>query len=462
MAVEDKKQDGLWRSILQAAAHHGESLDSKNLLLLGDRNCGKTTLLQRFQKNQEESLTKGIALDYSYLNVHDDQTDDVLGRMHVWQLEGEREHTDLLSFALNEENIESSIAVLCVDMSEPWELEEQLMRWIELLSAHINSLRLPSAVQQRCRKAVEDRFLKYAEPSPDHIPRHKASFLSLSKKKEDEASAEHSSVGTDDGPLQDEEELGTGGGGGEGGEMHSQEALPVGVLDSVLEVPVVVIACKSDVIESTLAQEYHISDDMIDYIQQHLRRICIKYGAALVYCSPAKDINCTLAKDYVEHILYGFDFVHKAQVSEREAIFVPIGWDSLEKIQLEFDAQRACNDVDAPFSSVIKRPSKKESETLELADAEDFQAFLEKHKSTIEKIDLVKGNSPAPTSQSLASEPAAPLDTTPTKPRAEPSTPATPTPSSPAGSSASPSVDNPEAIHNFFQNLLGSSASQSK
>ena len=49
--------------------------------------------------------------------------------------------------------------------------------------------------------------------------------------------------------------------------------------------------------------------------------------------------------------------MHPSQVVDKGALFVPFGWDSLEKIQLDFDTQRACNDASAPFNQVIKKPS---------------------------------------------------------------------------------------------------------
>ena len=60
------------------------------------------------------------------------------------------------------------------------------------------------------------------------------------------------------------------------------------------------------------------------------------------------------------HCSYGFDFMSTAQVSDREAIFVPIGWDSMDKIQLEFDTQRACSDPAAEFSSVVVQPEQRD------------------------------------------------------------------------------------------------------
>jgi dynein light intermediate chain 1, cytosolic len=78
---------------------------------------------------------------------------DVLGRLNVWQLEGEQQHMDLLSFAINASNIERSVVVIALDLSEPWTLEKRLQMWLSCVREHIQSLRLPSAVLQSLREA---------------------------------------------------------------------------------------------------------------------------------------------------------------------------------------------------------------------------------------------------------------------------------------------------------------------
>jgi hypothetical protein len=133
---------------------------------------------------------------------------------------------------------------------------------------------------------------------------------------------------------------------------------------------------------------------------------------------------------------YGFDFVHAPQVVDKTTIFVPFGWDSLEKIQLDFDTQRACTDPSIAFHDVIKKPSAYDrvcrsleccapTNTLMLTNTipivvcscrclvltfqgvqidmeqvEDFQEFLARHKHTIEKRDFAKAATTQPSTAS--------------------------------------------------------------
>jgi len=78
---------------------------------------------------------------------------DVLGRINVWQLEGERQHVDLLSFAVNASNIHHTVALVALDLSEPWNLDKCLTEWLACIRDHVQSLRLPSAVLQGLREA---------------------------------------------------------------------------------------------------------------------------------------------------------------------------------------------------------------------------------------------------------------------------------------------------------------------
>jgi hypothetical protein len=61
----------------------------------------------------------------------------------------------------------------------------------------------------------------------------------------------------------------------------------------------------------------------IDSIQSH-SNVSIRFGAALVY--HGKDGRTTdLLRRYVTHRAYGFPFANRADIAERDAIFVPSG-----------------------------------------------------------------------------------------------------------------------------------------
>ena len=112
----------------------------------------------------------------------------------------------------------------------------------------------------------------------------------------------------------------------------------------------------------------------------------------MVYTSTREEFNCDVTLEYLEHLLFDFDFVHRAQVLAKESLFVPIGWDSTEKIQVDFRNQQLCSDADQPFEEVVTTPSVvAEQETITpLVLPEDDQSFLERHRNAIEKQEIVK------------------------------------------------------------------------
>ena len=112
------------------------------------------------------------------------------------------------------------------------------------------------------------------------------------------------------------------------------------------------------------------SGKIIDFIQQNLRRECLRYGATLLFVSPKYNININIAYEYLMHRLYEFKLKSEAQVHEKNSIFVPSGWDSSGLIS-ELDYV----DISDPYEEVFKlerNASKREDEL----NVEDDQTFL--------------------------------------------------------------------------------------
>lgn len=63
-------------------------------------------------------------------------------RLSVWVLDGDPGHTDLLKFALNEDNFEHTLVILTVTMTAPWAILEQLQYWTSVLGDHLDKLKL--------------------------------------------------------------------------------------------------------------------------------------------------------------------------------------------------------------------------------------------------------------------------------------------------------------------------------
>ena len=78
---------------------------------------------------------------------------DFLARMGVWNLDGVVWHRDLLPFVLQEKTIHDTLVMIVVDLSQPWNVLESLERWTEVVSKHVNSLK----ISEKQRKAMEEK-----------------------------------------------------------------------------------------------------------------------------------------------------------------------------------------------------------------------------------------------------------------------------------------------------------------
>lgn len=134
-------------------------------------------------------------------------------------------------------------------------------------------------------------------------------------------------------------------------------------------------------------------------------------GASLFYVSAKVNKNCDLLYKYLVHRIYGLPFKTPALVVEKDAVFIPAGWDNDKKIAILYENIQSVTPDDI-FNDVItkpvhRKPLAKDAETT----AEDDQVFLLKMQSQLNQNIPASGGTP-PT-QSIRASPAGqkPLDT---------------------------------------------------
>ncbi|XP_072109793.1 cytoplasmic dynein 1 light intermediate chain 1-like isoform X2 [Mobula birostris] len=161
--------------------------------------------------------------------------------------------------------------------------------------------------------------------------------------------------------------------------------LPLGsnTLTHNLGIPVLVVCTKCDAI-SLLEKEHDYRDEHFDFIQSHIRRFCLQYGAALIYTSIKENKNIDLMYKYLVHKLYGFPFHSPVLVVEKDAVFIPAGWDNEKKIGILYENFQSLKPDDKFEDGIMKPPVRKfvhEKEVL----SEDDQVFLMKQQSFLAK-----------------------------------------------------------------------------
>merc|ERR1719323_2730072 len=132
------------------------------------------------------------------------------------------------------------------------------------------------------------------------------------------------------------------------------EALPEGTLARNLGLDLVVVVTKTDFM-SDLEKDYDYKDEHFDFIQQAVRKFCLQYGASLFYTSVKEDKNCDLLYKYLVHRIYNFPFKTPALVVEKDAVFIPAGWDNDKKIAILYENMHSVR-PDQYYTDVIARP----------------------------------------------------------------------------------------------------------
>nr|XP_032826979.1 cytoplasmic dynein 1 light intermediate chain 1-like isoform X1 [Petromyzon marinus] len=347
---EDEGQN-LWLSILSEVSTRSRSKlpAGKSIFVLGEDGSGKTSLIAKLQG--AEDARKGRGLEYLYLNIHDEDRDDH-ARCNVWLLDGDVYHKGLLRFAATRENARDSLVLLVADLARPWLIMETLEKWSQVMREHLDSLAIPHTEQRDMEHNLVRDFQSYAEPGEEG---------SLASPRRTHATAI-----------------------GEGDE--ESEPLPLGenTLTHNLGIPVVVVCTKSDAVNS-LEKEYDYREEHFDFMQSHIRRFCLRYGAALIYTSLKEDKNVDLLYRYLLHRLYDFPFRTTAHVVEKDSVFIPAGWDNEKKIAILHEHFQTVRPEDCYEEIIVKPPVRKWVQEKEVT-VEDEQVFLMKQQALLSKV----------------------------------------------------------------------------
>uniref|UniRef100_A0A803WEI4 Dynein light intermediate chain n=1 Tax=Ficedula albicollis TaxID=59894 RepID=A0A803WEI4_FICAL len=315
---EDDGQN-LWSCILSEVSTRSRSKlpSGKNVLLLGEDGAGKTSLIGKIQGIEE--YKKGRGMEYLYLNVHDEDRDDQT-RCNVWILDGDLYHKGLLKFAMEASSLKDTLVMLVVDMSRPWTALDSLQKWASVVREHIDKLKIPPEEMKEMEQKLVRDFQEYIEPGEDFPASPQRRNTSLQEDKDDSV------------------------------------ILPLGAdtLTCNLGIPVVVVCTKCDAI-SVLEKEHDYRDEHFDFIQSHIRRFCLQYGAALIYTSVKENKNIDLVYKYIVQKLYGFPFNVPAVVVEKDAVFIPAGWDNDKKIGILHENFQTLK-ADDNFEDIITKP----------------------------------------------------------------------------------------------------------
>eukprot|EP00047_Mylnosiga_fluctuans_P015253 m.44694 g.44694 ORF g.44694 m.44694 type:complete len:453 (+) comp5838_c0_seq2:22-1380(+) len=425
-AKEEGQGQDLWHAILSDVASHTASrrLPARNLLVLGEEGAGKTSLIARLQgrKHQSDENSLGSGLEYTYIDVKDeDGGEDVIGRLGVYTLDGSTDQRALLQFVVNKETLDSLVVVVVVDMLRPWQMLESLDHALKTLEAHVASLNVPQWDDMK-KKVVQD-YQSFTESGTA--------------------------------PAEDSDDI----------------ILPLeeGVLTTNLGVPVLVICNKSDG-AAVLEKDLDYRNEHFDFIQMHLRKACLKYGAALVYNGKDGKTRDALLR-YIYHMAYGTPFAGKANIAERDSVFIPAGWDNAKRVAMLHAGLKNLTPDDKFEDHIVSLQPRKANPTRDV-EALNEQEFLKKQQQILSSNPTSKDPEPprrsaitpsAPTARASGSSSPLPPSrgssgTAPAAaPAAKPATPASASPAAPGtpGKTADGKpAQSTDVLAHFFNSLL--------
>ncbi|KAJ2503125.1 hypothetical protein GGH96_000568 [Coemansia sp. RSA 1972] len=373
MAEAGTSETNLWETVLRKVGT-SKAVAQKKVLVLGDAGSGKTSVVrQLLQASQQASDVRSgaaetvsehdLALSYSYMDVRDEDGEEIVARVGMYQLASDRTtDRELLQFVLDAQTFGAAAIVVVLDWSRPWRFVKSLLRWVHVLSAAVDAVCGSSgwtpgrAAVDECRERLERFLQEYTDADAD-VDAGRAADVLL--------------------------------------------PLGAGVLDANLGLPIVVVCTKADTM-GVLERERAFGEEDFDYVQQVLRAVCLRLGAALIYTSThnpdtfttlyhylahrmlatptalsvaepdmahsprsgrSRSNSASVAPDAVAHsVLYPFR--SRANVVDRDIVFVPAGWDSAAKIgylREPFDVaatQEAWTSDEARYRNVVERATR--------------------------------------------------------------------------------------------------------
>ena len=243
------------------------------MIVLGENETGKTSLVAKMQGNEEPR--KGSGLEYHHMLVRDEYRDEHT-KLGVWVLDGDPFHRELLKFALNDSTFGDTTILLVASMTTPWDIIDSLERWAGILESEIKSRLFKSSPDELSsfKRANLKRYQEYISPG-DEIE----NLVNNSPIKN--SSPVKPGGGSVDGDTSKTSVNGSVDSGHDDMMTSTSSNLPEGVLTHNLGLDIVVVISKTDFM-SVLEKEHDYKEEAFDFIQQATRKFCLKCRFQLV------------------------------------------------------------------------------------------------------------------------------------------------------------------------------------
>ncbi|KAG5513544.1 hypothetical protein PMAC_000976 [Pneumocystis sp. 'macacae'] len=311
----------LWLNLLNSVSSVKKT-PLKHLILLGGGNRGATEWISSlkqvagsynrqdsFSRDKEQITSPTYLMDYTYIELMDPDHGEILAVIEVYLIsELHLVSEAVLSELFTPEFLENCAVCILLDWTNPWQWSHELSVWIQLLKKVIENFKSKSEL---CDQIV----LKLTE-----LWKHKIQICE--------------NLGSTLGDL----------------DHNNRMTIPLepGQYDEPLGLPLICV-CNHSEYMATIEKDELLKDEHFDFIQQFLRTILMKHGGALCYTSDLypdtlNSLLYTILDSFFlsPQIYMDISLPPKANVIDRDHIFVPAGWDSWGKIRIirsEFDVE---------------------------------------------------------------------------------------------------------------------------
>ena len=240
----------------------------------------------------------------------------------------------MITKILKPEDLEYTFAIIMPDLDQPWDMMNQCEKWMKVLKDAVYSLspKLELKKLDFLKERVIDSYKTYEEPEFDK----EGKFVSKQIMKAPKLTEEQQKDGLDNNGFEEQEEI---------DDLRREMDLPEGTLVTNLFIPCAVVCSKVDLIEHGSKDIKDALEKNLDYIQVTLRKFCLSHGCSLIFASCNSNSNIGLIYDYIISKVYELEFPHKSNTSDKEALFIPIGYDSLDMIDGTADLTQFLNKV---------------------------------------------------------------------------------------------------------------------
>uniref|UniRef100_UPI00358E531B cytoplasmic dynein 1 light intermediate chain 2-like n=1 Tax=Myxine glutinosa TaxID=7769 RepID=UPI00358E531B len=359
------RSERIWQSLLFEASLRGrpELPLGRRVVILGDQDSGKESLAAALCGVPGGLMMKSRnGLNYLYFSKRDIYTEE-LEYCSVWILSGDRQDKRFLHLALPADAVYpgteyrngepfrgwSAAVILVVDLARPWAACASLKRWATVLEQHLDGLGLSEdalkVAQWKLTCDIGD-FVK----GDDYTP----VASEFPHRNEQSESPQHQVAGL--------------------------------TVKKNLGLPIVVVGSKCDKLLG-FVKEHGLSEEHMDFIQIHLRRICLSYGAAMTYLCVQEQNSVQQLRSYLEWRLCRRWGAAQVSYQEYPFIFIPAGWDSERKIAI-LSKSLMHLDPHTPYEDIIVEPTSEKPTKEEEILVKDHEDFLQELQLVLSKPPL--------------------------------------------------------------------------